>query len=317
VSVDVVDTDMDVVLAYVARRIGAEITRQGNMVFVGNLRREDRGWLVRKARRMSGDDAKRILTTMKTENGNVDSTVDGIVVVSDRVRVLQSMSSMLDRVESQPATTWIVQLYMISTADKGTRELGFDTSATLDVSAVLADRTFTRVTDGKLQAVLRAARTSSNFDIIAEPMRLMVDGGASTIKDGEKIPIPQRTVSNNGTVTTTGYTYVDTGIIVKAGLREISPRRANCQLTVDLTQVSGYVESSPITSGQNFQTAAILESGGTYLVGAMSCKSTTYEKGGAFFDSVRGRSDDDGTVMIWLRCYRIRGSYERGGSFSP
>lgn len=313
VSIDVVDTDVGEILSAVARRFGADITRQDNLYYIGNLKPEDRAFLVRKVRRLSADELRQVLASMASETGRVFASNDGLVVAADRVRVLQRVSAMLDDVERQPANTWVVQLYLISTTDKASRELGVDTTLALDVSATFANNRAKAVTDGAFKAILKAARSSTDFSVLAEPMLLMVDGGTSSIKDGEKIPIPRRTVSDSGTVTTTGYDYVDTGIIVQAILREMSSKTASCALSIDLTQVSGYVGDSPVTTGQTFTTTTVLESGGTYLVGAMSKKSATREKGGTFFDTYSKRSVNDGQVMIWLRCYRIDGAARKIG----
>lgn len=323
VTVDVVDTDIGDMLSAVARRFNVDITEQGNLYYLGNLKPEDRGFLVRKVRRLQSADIKNVLTSLSSEQGRVFVSSDGLVVVGDRVRVLQRMATMLDDVEKQPSNTWIVQLYLISTSDVVSKNIGFETSNSIEVSAVFADNTARFVSDGSFKAMLKAARESSEYGIVAEPMMLMVDSGSSTIEDGEKIPIARRTVSDAGTVTTTGYDYVNTGINITAGIREMSPTQASCSLSVDLTQVSGYVESSPITSGQTFKTTAVLQSGGTYLVGSMSKKSETHTKSGAFFNSNFKKSKNDGAIMIWLRCYRIQGGFRdadaasRSGSSTP
>ncbi len=80
--------------------------------------------------------------------------------------------------------------------------------------------------------------------------------------DGDTIPIPQKTVSENGAVTTSGFEYIQTGLIIKSSLREVSPSTAKCQLEIELTNITGYVDSAPIVNGQKFSTTAVLETGG-------------------------------------------------------
>jgi type II secretory pathway component GspD/PulD (secretin) len=205
--------------------------------------------------------------------GRVSASGDGLTVVGDRVRVLQNINSMLNQVESAQTNTWVLQMYLISGNDSASREVGIDTTAAFELAATFATSQSKAQTLGTFNAVLRTARNDSKYEVIAEPMMLLTDGGESSIQDGETIPIPRRTVSDAGTVTTTGYEYVKTGLIVNTALREMSSRAAICNIGIDLTQVTSYVDFAPVTSGQNFTTTAVLESGGTYLVGSLSRRS--------------------------------------------
>ncbi len=90
----------------------------------------------------------------------------------------------------------------------------------------------------------------------------------------------------------------------------MSSTAATCQIEVKMTQVTSYVDSAPITSGQTFKTTAVLESGGTYLVGSLSRQSKTQDESGAFVKTFRSGKDDVANVEIWLRCYRIRGGFK-------
>jgi len=345
VTIDVVDMGVGEVLSAVARRCGADIIVQDNLYYIGNLQDEDRGFLVRKVRRLIAEDIEKVLSSLISDLGKVFASADGLIVVGDKVRVLQRINSMLDDVERQPANTWIVQMYLIAISNKGERDIGVDTAldaeltadfkknrkrthennnsvstengassiTDLDISSAFAKSGSKVVADAQFRAILKAARTSTDFTVMAEPMMLVVDGGEAKISDGEKIPIPQKAVSDSGTITTIGYEYIDTGIVVNAGIREMTQSTASCNLSVEITQINGYVEGSPITTGQAFSTNTVLESGGTYLVGSMSKKATTKKKSGAFFTTYYGKNFQDGTIMIWLRCYRIHGPYRERG----
>ena len=256
---------------------------------------------------------EKMVQTIASEVGRVAASTDGLVVVGDRVQVLQNVNAMLTQVERAQTNTWILQMYLISGTNIAARELGVDTAATLDIAATLASSHSKLDALGAFNAVLKSARSNSRYEIIAEPMMLITDGGTSSIQDGETIPIPRRTVSDAGTVNTTGYDYVETGVVVNTGLREMSSTAATCQLEIRMTQVTSYVDSAPITSGQTFKTTAVLESGGTYLVGSLSRQSSNDDRSGAFLNTFKTTKDNASNVEIWLRCYRIKGGYQEGG----
>ena len=309
VNVNVVNTDVQDVLSAVARRAGVDITEQGGVFYLGTLKPQDRAILVRKVKRLTADEIKDMVQTLASEVGRVAASTDGLVVVGDRVRVLQNINSMFTQVEHAQTNTWILQMYLISGTNTSARELGMDTTATLDIAATLANSRSKLDSLGAFNAVLKSARSNSRYEIIAEPMMLITDGGSSSIQDGETIPIPRRTVSDSGTVNTTGYDYVETGVVVNTGLREMSSTAATCSLEIKMTQVTSYVDSAPVTSGQTFKTTAVLESGGTYLVGSLSRQSSNNDRSGAFINTLKSTKDNATNVEIWLRCYRIKGGY--------
>lgn len=311
VNLDVANTDIRDVLSVLARRFGVDITEQGNVFYIGSLQAQDRAILVRKVKRLSSSEIKQMVQTLNSEIGKVAAAEDGLTVIGDRVRVLQNINSMLEQVERAQTNTWILQMYLISGTDSTSRELGFDTTATFDIAATLASSKSKVDTFGAFNAVLRSARSNSRYEIMAEPMMLITDGGKSSIQDGETVPIPRRTVSDSGTVNTTGYDYIKTGIVINTALREMSASSATCNFDIEMTQVTSYVDSAPVTSGQTFQTTAVLESGGTYLVGSLSRQSSNKDRTGAFVHTMRKDKDDRGNVEIWVRCYRIRGEYTK------
>ncbi len=310
VNINVVDTEVRDVLSSVARRYGVDITEQGNVFYIGTLKPQDRAILVRKVKRLTADEITKMVETLASEVGRVAASSDGLVVVGDRVRVLQNISSMFTQVEQAQTNTWVLQMYLISGSSNTARELGFDTTATMDIAATMANTKSKIDSLGVFNAILKSARSTSRYDVMAEPMMLITDGGESSIQDGETIPIPRRTVSDSGTVNTTGYDYVKTGIVVNTSLREMSTRSATCSVEIEMTQVTSYVDSAPVTSGQTFKTTAVLESGGTYLLGSLSRSSLNRDRGGAFVNTFKSTKDNAANIEIWLRCYRIRGAYD-------
>lgn len=308
VNVNVVNAGIRDVLSSVARRYGVDITQQGSVYYIGTLKPQDRALLVRKVKRLRSDDIVKMISALISEVGKVASSPDGLTVVGDRVQVLRNINSMIDQIEAARANTWVAQLYMITGSTIASRELGFDTTATLDVAAILANSKSNVEALGAFNAVLRAARSNSGHSVLAEPMLLLTDGGSGSIRDGERIPIPRKVVSDNGTVTTVGYEYVNTGVNVTVNIREMSSRSASCGVKIVMDQVTSYVEGTvPVTSGQTFETQAVVDSGGTYLLGSLTRKSSLREKGGAFINTYKSNKDDGGIVEVWLRCYRIGG----------
>ncbi|MCD7897550.1 MAG: hypothetical protein LUG50_12895 [Planctomycetaceae bacterium] len=194
VTLNVVDSSVEEVLSAVARRFGVDIISQDGLYYIGSLNSTDRGYLVRKVRRLYAEEIGEILKTMNSDIGSSFVNSDGLIVVADNLRVLKQIDNMLNEMEKLPANAWILQMYLITTTNKNTNDYGFDVTADfdgsilteLDTSAAFARSTSKLVADSEFRAVLRAARNSSAYNILAEPMMLLVDGGKASIRDGKR-----------------------------------------------------------------------------------------------------------------------------------
>ncbi len=310
VTVEAVDAPLDHILSSVARRLTVSISRQGNIYYIGTLRPEDKGLLVRKVRRLAAEQLTSSIETLLTETGKTACFSDGLIVVSDTVKILQQVNSLLNQIESAPANTWVVQMFLVSMSDTAQKTLGVNTEFSAEVAVNLADR----ATDfsGSLTALLSATKTRSGAKILAQPLFLLLDGATASIKDGQSIPIAKKSTSEYGTTTTENYEYTDVGVLVSCALREQTVKSASCNIGITMTTVSGYVETAPIITGQTFNSAISIEAGKTYLAGSISRKEEGITQSGSPIPTLFKRSETDGIVQVWIKCYRIQGDYQKG-----
>ena len=165
--------------------------------------------------------------------------------------------------------------------------------------------------DFSIEGLFNLSSSSSFADLYASPMLLIRDGKTGKWKDGQKVPIAQKTVSDSGTVTTTGYNYVETGFIVSATVKQ-SKRGGLVTLSIEKSDISSYVEEAPLTSQSVYTTDVEMEPLKPYLLGELS----QFE----LLDTQRdvltfGRDKGKVVMQVWGQLYRIRGaSYE---NFAP
>ena len=99
VSVEVTDQPVEVVLSTVARRAGVEVNRSGNLYFLGALKKNDIGVLVRRVRRLNQADIHQTIQVLLTENGQIAAFEDGLCVIGDRVETLSKINDLISDVE--------------------------------------------------------------------------------------------------------------------------------------------------------------------------------------------------------------------------
>jgi len=294
--------------------LGVQVSRTGTLFFLGALRPEDKGVLVRRCRRLTGDQLREAVDVLRGQYGRVIAYPDGLVVVGDTVEVLQRVAELLDKIEAAETATWVVQLYLVSLAEKELRQLGLDLKPAVDVSATFAaasqgltvgtPHVATHLAGG-LGAVLKAARARSSGAIVAEPLFLLGDGGKASFVRGDRVPIPQQTVSAQGTNSTSGYSYVQTGLELSVAVREVGARSANVTLEASISTITGYVGLAPIVSQEAFKGApTVMESGGVYLCGSLrrQDKQSTWQTALQLY---KGRDETDQVIQVWCRCFRI------------
>jgi type II secretory pathway component GspD/PulD (secretin) len=307
VTVDIVEQDVDSILSVVARRLGVMVTRSGNLYFIGELRKEDRGVLVRKVRRLSMDELKSCVSVLMSEVGQIWTYEDGLLVLGDRVEVLGRINDMLDQVEAAPNDSWVVQLWVMTLDQSAQVKLGLDGVPQLELSAKLASGKGGEASIvAGFKGVLQASASASGVRMVAQPLFVVLDGQSCSLSKVQSIPVPRQTVSDSGTVTTTGYDQVEAGLIVKLTIRETS--RDTCKLTLhfELSDVAGYVETYPIKFADTFDTISNIRSGSVYLLGSLQRQDRSKRLTG-LVSVVIEESKSDGLLQVWGKAYRVSG----------
>ena len=315
VNVDVQEQPVDDVLAAVARRVGVQVSRTGTLYFLGELRPEDRGVLVRRIYRLDGNGIQEAVEVLLSEHGTVKAFDDGLLIVGDTVEVLQRVHELVDRVEKIPSVTWVIQLYVVSLTDDAIKDLGIDVQPAAQIgltyaakSAALAEIAPSEklAIDAGLKAILTAQSENVGIDVVGEPLMILADGQPGEIKQGQKVPVPKRTVSDTGVVTTSGFEYIDIGMNIRMKMKEISLDVGRLDLDFELSQIDDLigVEQVPLTSQQVVRMVTDVASGGVYLLAKLEedkneMRYSRYLKFGKY------DRKNDRTLQVWGRVYRI------------
>lgn len=310
VTIDVVDEDVASVLGVVARRVGVQVTRSGSLFYLGDLRPEDRGVFVRKVDRLTEDELTAAVSVLLSENGRVSTYGDGLVVVADRVEVVSRVREMLDAIEAAPADSWVVQLHLISMRNRDATRLGFDVQPSAEIAATFAQVSGGNNNVGELKlnaafnAVLQAESDSETVEVLTDPMFVMLDGETARVADGDRVPIITPTFQD-GVVISEQVEFLQTGIEVEVGVRDLGSGRALLSIQASVSDVVGFVQFQPIVNQQDFTTRASVASGGVYLLGSLRRSARSETIRGPLSVDV-GRSAADQVVQVWARTYRIQ-----------
>lgn len=291
----------------VSRILDLNYVQLGNTFFIGKTRKEDRGIYVKRVRYVVIKDLKEIVSTMLSEFGKCSVSSDGILVVSDLQGVLMRVSDTVSHLENSAPGTWIVQFFILNQK----REFNLNLGGRVNTSGKIAYE-LTKGESGSGFDFSDASNLAQNIDlvlqsksefvkVISSPVLLLRDGTTSNWMDGLTVPIPQKTVSDSGTVTTNGYTNIDTGLNLTCSLRE---SLKGAVLTVKYTDsdIKGYNDYQPIIAKSELNVNADVESGRIYLLGELFRRN-----GNRALDQLLDFSNSDNytRIQIWCRAYQI------------
>ncbi|MEW4454177.1 hypothetical protein AB1L30_16000 [Bremerella sp. JC817] len=266
-------------------------------------------------RRVGGLSAGEIQDAIKTVVGSAGVTVfaDGLIVVADTPAVLERVVQVLDGVEASLPASWVAQLYLVSMSRSDLHDFGLDVTPALDVSLAYGVGSLTD-TSGAVQvglnALLEAVQERSSMDVTASPMFYLLDGRRSTYRQTTEILLPERTVSDQGTVTTTGFRPYDTGVIYDVTLRENSNGSARMTVSVELSELRSISsDGTPTADRRRYEGEAICRSGGVYLIAQVEQQRQL--KGRRSWLHSGWRDNEQGEILqLWARVVRVDRSQE-------
>lgn len=302
------------VLDLFARQVGGYVSRVGSTWFVGELRAEDLGVFVRRAKRLTREELTEVLAVVGSPvmRGQFVGQ-DGLIIIADQVHVLRRVAELIDAVEQSETVAWCVQLYVLSLSEDSVRDLGLDGVPAVNVAAIVAGASsgLTGPASGikavaELDGILRAVSQGGRSELLADPLLLVRDGEQARLERGRKVPVRLSTVEiQQGSTTTTGRLQTfNAGMTLEATVRESSRRTARLKLNLTLSDLDGFADGLPIMKTEELGTEAEVVSGGVYLLGAL--ERTQDRESWARWLQWGSRSEKNGaTLQVWARVFRI------------
>ena len=246
ISAEFKETDINTVFTLLSRQLGVELVQLGNTYYLGTLKDEDRAIFIRKVLSHDEKNLEQIISTLCSPVGKGKVLSGNTVLVSDKDFVIRRMIESFDRLEKLKQHCWIVQLYFLVLRKDALAEAGLSMSTSGTISYNISENTLD-IKDIKLEGLFSGLLQSSYADLFASPMFVLRDGVTGVWSDGQRIPIPKRSVSDYGTVTTTGFDYVQTGLEIQAQCKEVL-HGAALKLDISLSDIQSYVEVKGLPS---------------------------------------------------------------------
>lgn len=241
----------------------------------------DPGW-------SDAEDALSVVEGAMGDTGRV-KVVDGrFVVVGD--------SSAVDRAGRVSAALavdrprqWAVSVWLVETSDSFAMSLGARVSATggIDLTAATTGNAAAVVGQLLVRTVLEAERSEADARLLTRATIVCTEGAPATLDAGSRVPIPKRTVSPQGTVTTQGYEYIDAGFSLRLLATKAPGGAARLSLKPTVANISGYRDEAPIVSRRTLDSVVVVHSGEWVVLAGLDDVSDSRQAVGLLGTAVR------------------------------
>ena len=250
----------------------------------------------------SAGDYLEAVGALTTDNAAI-AAVGDVLVVRDTYEGIQDISALFDTIGAARGQ-WQVDVQFVELSSVAAEAVGLDWDITGDAELVFGTDTSSLEIAARIASLLSYDQTNTHAQILTTTRLHVVEGQNAELQIGETTPIFRRAVSDAGTVTTTDVEFIDTGVIVNLGVRSEPDGRLRVILTPEISQVIGFVDDAPIRSRRRIQTAAVIDPGGTLIVGGFTqqAERTTQEGIPGMLDQVLARvqSLDDDHTRVYI-----------------
>lgn len=219
-------------------------------------------------------------------DGGKSSVVGDRLVVTGPPGIVDAAEDVARRLE-QGVDGWQVVVRYVVVSEGLRREAGVDVAVAGRADASIGGSVgASSVEDGvslggRLTASLiaTALERQRGARLLREGTLFVLEGRDARFSSGQVVPVPRRTVSDQGTVTVTGYDNVETGFILA-----VAARRASDGVLLDLkpevSTIIGYVEGAPIRSRSQVESTLVVPDGGSVVLTGFESSDVSDERRG-------------------------------------
>jgi len=238
------------------------------------------------------------LTTTIQQIVGQDSTVsnvNGLIVIGGSNRSVEQARLISDLVGIDKPKSWFIDVCILSMSKNWKIDIGIDGS----IGGVIKSSSEESILDYVLDGLWSIDYGGGIDEIILRTGVVVLEGTTSRIISVEEIPIPIKTISPQGTVTTTGYETINAGITITIEITKV-PDGLRVKLHPEISDISGYIEEKPIVSRKSIESNVIIQNNDKIIIsGLWSDRKSS--KVSAILDLGSASSATE-----WIVCARFR-----------
>ena len=278
------------------------IRRSPNVYLIGEATHDDMIVRVFHVPGESADDYKAAFSALLSPQAKV-AVVHDTIVIKDVPSGIENVDLLFSSITSARGQ-YLVEIKFVEVNRLWAKSYGlkFENLGKLDLNAVIGGGVESSTAIAKLQlsALLDANETQSGASLVTTQRIHCIEGLESEMQVGQTVPIAKKSVSDNGTVTTTDFEYIDTGMLLKVSVRSEADGNLRVNVKPEQSSIVGYIEGAPIRARRRLDTTAVIQAGGVVVVGGFD-SSTESEELSSITQTHKSNKSDARKLFIVLR----------------
>lgn len=221
------------------------------------------------------------------------------IVVSGSVEGVERGQKVAEAFAGVEPGQWLASVYVLEISETLRDRMGIEFSLSGAVEGLLSSDATTAIAKALLSGTIAASHNRSIGKVLNHASVMLVEGTATTLRNVTSVPVPKKTVSDQGTVTTSDFQFIEAGLIIDLAARRVPGGRVFIDCKPELSTVTGFVQEAPIISKRTMTFSAMIRPGDFVLVSGLDevRQSTSHD---GLFELSKGTQKDRGAVVIIL-----------------
>lgn len=236
-----------------------------------------------------------VIQSVLSSDSTVNS-VNGMIVIGGSELSVKQSKLIADLVGTRQPNAWFVDVAILSMSENWQIDFGISGSIGGIIKKVSTEK---GILDYVLDGTWSVDYGKGIDQILLRTGVVILEGTESEIQSVEEIPIPQRTVSPEGTVTITGYETIRAGIMLTISATAV-PNGIKVKLTPEISDITGFVDEKPIVSRKKITTNLIVKENDKIILSGVWSDRVSRKFGSLL------HFDASESVTEWLVCARFR-----------
>jgi type II secretory pathway component GspD/PulD (secretin) len=244
------------------------LPRESGVVYIGKATDVDREARVFAVPSGEGDDWQAVYQVAASDDSVVAAREDRLIV-KDSPAGLERLERLHEEL-LKPRRQYSVDVMLVELSETAARAIGVDWTANGTIRLGVGLERGALDIMAEVISIGIAIHEDTDAAIVSESRLHLVEGGEpAQLQAGDSVPIPRRSVSDEGTVTTTGFELVNTGVLLTVTARSVGENMVRLQIEPEVSEITRFVEDSPVVSRRRLSSTAILSDGGICVLGGL------------------------------------------------
>jgi hypothetical protein len=300
VTLSVQDATVEALIGLVARRLGVDAAKRGGIWYLGRTDANDE---VSAAVHVEGRKLEELRAAVQALVPQVirrEVTADGVVLLAGPGHLMTAATDAVLRLRGSQPRNALVQFYVVETYSLDSISAGIEGRPEFRLSADLASGAIGFVGGGDHSVLVDTVKSSGT--VVSSALLTVIEGEEAQAQRVERVPVPQRAITESGVIQTTGYALVEVGSTFTT-----TAAAGRFEYRVNLGTIVGFVGEQPRESAVTFEGETRIQGDGLYLLGVMATEDNTQNAEHFLTTFKRERSRSARRVLLWALVETVEG----------